>query len=232
MYVDLRKAGESRYICWQKQFRCCLDEGFENTVSHTEETCRIMEAHLKDWEKTLHSMRWKYPSLNFFTVYQLVHLQKMLFGIFKNPLHCVAELPRQTFTLLECICPDISVEVLKNAIRSSKFEIQFGQEIDDNESWKKVYHPEDRFEDVSNEKIVQLLSELFDEGLPNELSLAAINACGAENFDEIYVWCIDNASDYELVKTLADEMNEIMKKKDSVVTQQIERYTCYALFPF
>ena len=227
VYVDLCRAGDSRYMGWQKEIRCCLDIGnhkFDDAISHIEEICWIMECHLKDWKETLHYKRWMYPSLNYFTVRQLVYLQKTLFGLFTKPTSFVAQLPTQVFILLECIYPNISRDVLKKTILSSSYEIKYGQVVDGNENWKKVEQPGTRFDQVSLEKITQILSQLESEGLPDDAAMAAVNACGAEDVDEAAVWYAENEENYELLKQLSNEMKDIIKRKEGVSAQQSERY--------
>ena len=227
VYVDLCKAGNSQFIGWQKEIRCNIDKGtdqFDRTISYIEEICRIMEDRLNEWKQTLHNKRWMYPNLNYFTVRQLVFLQKTLFGLFTKPTSFVAQLPTQVFTLLECIYANISREVLKKTILSSAYEVKYGQVSNDSESWKKIDQPGSRFEEVSLEKIVQILSQLESEGLSDDAAMAAVNTCGVEDVDEAAVWYAENEDNDEVLVRLCNEMKEIIKMKQEASSQEIGRY--------
>ena len=216
VYVDLCKAGDSRYIGWKKEARCCLDRGldeFNAVIRDVEETCKAMENDLMEWKKTLHLKRWTYPNFNYFTVQQLLYLQQQLVGLSKNPLQFVTKLPTQVYTLLELIYPNISRDVLKSTIYSAMYELEYGQVVEEGQSWKQVDQPEDRFITVSAEQIAELLCLLESEGLPDSGAMAAVNACTAEGVDEAAVWYYENEDDDELLKKLADEMKEILAKK-------------------
>ena len=215
-FVALCNAGNSRYLEWRKEIKCCLDEGkykFDQTIQEIESACLSMENHLHEWEKTLHLKRSTYPNLNFFTVQQIVFLQKKLCGLSSSPATFVENLPTQVFTLLENVYPDVSKEVLRNAILSASYELKYGWTSEQQENWEKVEMPEDRFQQANVNDIERFLLELENEGLSDDVALAATNACGLENMDEALVWSVENGADDDLVNALSKEMERILQTK-------------------
>ena len=226
-YVDLCEAGNSRYIGWNEEIRCCFDKNsdkFNALVHKVEEMCRTMESHLIEWKKKLHHERWIYPNLNFFTVQQILYLQHALAGICKNPLQ--SQVPAQVYTLLESIYPSVSREVLKNAVYSVSHEMQPGLPVRAEERLRQTDYPKHRLDTVSVVDIESLLPLLENEGLPDDGAMAALNASGAmavldasvaERVDMAVMWYYENQYHDKLLKTLSDEMKEILVKKRETI---------------
>ncbi|XP_041354651.1 E3 ubiquitin-protein ligase RNF213-like [Gigantopelta aegis] len=207
-YIKLISDGCVLFNCWKASFLCdderdacaILDfgenseslkghrrkhplEDFINALANVFENCHM------EWLKYLSDKRDQYLELNFFTISQLVFLQKELIKIGTN-----VEPSDLVFPLLSLIKPECSMSDIQHAMQSAKdeiFQIEQKEELED--------APLER-QDTEQ----YFIQELMKAGNTETLAQAAFNHVADADIDAAIVWCLEHEDDVEFQSSAVD----------------------------
>eukprot|EP00794_Sanderia_malayensis_P006458 gene6457-7190_t len=216
VYVDLCSAGCSLYLKWKKTFKCNLDD-FERAIMSIEEEWHKMEATLHEWRNELHEKRWIHPNLNYYTIRQLMSLQKALHPVLSDHgnLRAVRDLPTQVFTLLEAIYPDISTTVIKDVVLKSEHVRRYESTQNNKDDWKNIESDEGKFSGIPVETVLTFIAELESEDIEENVAKAAAMQCGTNDLPEAIAWAFDNAKENSVIEDLSNRMDKVLSIKEN-----------------
>ncbi|XP_060561077.1 E3 ubiquitin-protein ligase RNF213-like, partial [Ruditapes philippinarum] len=155
------------------------------------ELAKFMECCLDEWLDHIKEKRKTYLHLNYYTVDQLVILQRELvkMGIESEPSHLV-------YPLLSAVKENCTPDDLIEAMAAAKEEIDgdvdmeaVGENADDDEGDEM---PADATEDEKRQNFIQ---ELVVAGYDEALALRALQFMGPEDVTAGIVWCMDHDED-------------------------------------
>ncbi|XP_041354575.1 E3 ubiquitin-protein ligase rnf213-alpha-like [Gigantopelta aegis] len=212
-YIKLISDGCVLFNCWKANFLCdvsrdaciILDFGetseslkghrlnhrleeFINALANVFEDCHM------DWLKYLSDKRDQYLELNFFTISQLVFLQKELIKIGTN-----VEPSDLVFPLLSLIKPECSMSDIQQAMQSAKDEIF---QIEQMEELAREETEDAPMERQDTEQYFIL--ELMKAGNTETLAQAAFNHVADADIDAAIVWCLEHEDDVEFQSSAVD----------------------------
>lgn len=220
LYVTLCNAGCNKYVKWNRVFGCQIEAAAEddsNVIQEIEDECALLENDLEEWKQKLHQKRWKYPHLNFFTVRQLMYLQKELTETLrKDNIKSVRGLSSQVFTLLEEIYPEINHQIFSTVLSKSSHDRHYGQSLKADDNWRRITRVEDKFVGVSLKEIEDFITRLERDGHDEDVAKAAMMECGMADFHVTSAWGIEHSDEEDKISSLATKMDEIMEKKEEI----------------
>lgn len=187
-------------------------------VSELRNDSNALEQSLNAWQEEIHDHRMKYPELNHFTTQQLLFLRKELAKL-RGSDTTVDGLELQVCTLLESIRPELDSSSLEDAL------VDIGITTPDFHHDEEVggimvptvtddLSANDRFKDkettaMDQEKIGVKYASFFRHieqlGIPDQVGVAALIACGEENEGKLIVWCVQHKSDEDLLEELQEQ---------------------------
>ncbi|XP_041354587.1 E3 ubiquitin-protein ligase rnf213-alpha-like [Gigantopelta aegis] len=212
-YIKLISDGCVLFNCWKANFLCDVErdacaildfgenseslkghrrkhrlEDFINALANVFEDCHM------EWLKYLSDKRDQYLELNFFTISQLVFLQKELIkiGTDVKPSDLV-------FPLLSLIKPECSMSDIHHAMQSAKDEI-FQIEQTEELAREEVEDAPMGRQDTEQ----YFIQELMKAGYTETLAQAAFNHVADADIDTAIIWCLDHENDVEFKSSAVD----------------------------
>ena len=117
-FVSLCEAGDVSYLVWKREIRCNIEECKErggDIVHEFADEVEKLERRREEWQNSLDDFRRKHRVLNYFSVKQILYLQKEMLRLEKKEIDC-DRLPVQVFTLLKYIDIHVDNQKIKNAL--------------------------------------------------------------------------------------------------------------------
>ncbi|XP_041354620.1 E3 ubiquitin-protein ligase rnf213-alpha-like [Gigantopelta aegis] len=213
-YIKLISDGCVLFKCWNAEFFCeksryaCAIlsfgesseplkgyrrnhqlEDFINALANVFEDCHM------EWLKYLSDKRDQYLELNFFTISQLVFLQKELIKIGTN-----VEPSDLVFPLLSLIKSECSMSDIQHAMQSAK------DEIFQIEKTEESAHYESEDAPLQNVDVEQnFIQEVIKNGFTETLAQAAFKHVEDQaDIDSGVVWCLEHCQDEEFQSSTVD----------------------------
>ena len=134
-----------------------------------------MEHCLQQWKDELHAKRMMYSELNHFTTRQLLVLRRQLAEVQGRGPKAVDSIPLKVYNLLESVLPGVEPVILKSVLISQSSHVEMFQ---------------------------TLVSKLGSIGYPAEaekIAIAALNSCKEASEADLIVWCVENASNKNVI---------------------------------
>lgn len=212
VYMDLREAGDVKYLEWIEQVNCGEDTQFiqRHVGKKLAETCFEMEERLKHWCQYVHDRRRKFQELNHFTTKQILVLRREL-GALRRDGASLNNLPLNVYSLLESVLNGISsydlLEVL-NTIHG------FSLEAEPTESEMPPASDRENLESTNTENKYQtFFTTLGKMDFVEDVGIAALKAMdvlSTQDFNEtdLIDWCMENGENMELITSLGEEARE------------------------
>ena len=110
--VEHCSLGNAKYLTWETEYWC----GDDRLVEAMERDARQLENDLVEWVDEVHNCREYQWLLNFFTMQQLIVLQRELAAVARHGADALRSIPSQVFMLLETIKPDVSAAEIYRAV--------------------------------------------------------------------------------------------------------------------
>ena len=217
LYIQLCDSGCIKYLSWQSKFTCNLENGaeaFREAIKSVEKECTKLETDLKEWKSELDKKRTQFPFLNYYTVRQLLMLQKDLkYVILKEDLKALRNLPAQVFSLLDEVYPGIDQDTFRTILLESSHRRRYGENSSKDSSWMRVAKSDDKFMEASIDEIEKFIAELEEEGHDEDVAKAATMHCGLKDCSVASVWAMDNCDNEEGIAELAYQLNGVLERK-------------------
>lgn len=210
-FVALCEAGDVKYLKWKKEIRCDIEAcklNGGNIMEQFREEVASMELRCHEWETYLIELRQKHQELNFYTVKQILHLQREISYLSSD---CADSklISAQVFTLLKYIDPEITSEKVKQAYYLSCY-------VDSSLSSKDWTAIESEFENFCNFSIEELKS--FVDVLQNDhlyeenVAMASLVAVTPFTKSSAVLWCEKQDSEEPEIDELCSKaVNEFEK---------------------
>nr|XP_022293483.1 E3 ubiquitin-protein ligase rnf213-alpha-like isoform X1 [Crassostrea virginica] len=235
VYIKLVSAGCVLFTNWQAKFLCdptctrkvcafikfgsgdgCTqlkgrrdEEGEEDVSTIIPRLAKFMETCLEEWLQYIDRKRDDYHLLNFFTIDQMVILQKqlVLMGGETDPSDLI-------YPLLSIVKHDCTKMDLIGALRKAKVDVS------DKEAELEMIiaeNEEDKESDESDEEgtvkaktIAKFISEIMNSGYTEQLARAALRkGIDPEEIDEGVVWCMEHEDQVEMEVEVSEEQVEV-----------------------
>ncbi|KAK3098854.1 hypothetical protein FSP39_023768 [Pinctada imbricata] len=210
VYIKLTSAGCVLYKDWHVQFLCdqkrpvCAFVKFGNGQTcnqlkgrRTETNdidkivprlAKFMEKCLEEWMTYIDSKREEYIYLNYFTIDQLVILQRELVKLSED-----SEPSKHVYPLLCAVKKNCTKADLIAAMRLAK------QEVTKMENVRHEHTEADKdaasYSPQTNADVMKFVEEMEKVGYRKEIALAALEFCKPDEIDEGLVWCMEHESD-------------------------------------
>lgn len=218
VFIQLCDSGCFKYLTWRVRFDCNLDHGpcaFKETVANVEEQCRKMEDDLRKWKVELSKKRSEFPTLNFYTVRQLLMLQiDLKDAILEEDLRSFQKLPARVYSLLDAVYPGIREKSFHNILWKSSHRRRYGEREAPEDSWMTIASKDDKFNATSLEALDDFITRLEEEGHDFDVAKAATMQCGLSDRAKASAWAYQYYNDEDLITRLASEMDEILERKE------------------
>ncbi|XP_053390338.1 E3 ubiquitin-protein ligase rnf213-alpha-like, partial [Mercenaria mercenaria] len=152
------------------------------------ELANFMETCLEEWLKYIKEKRKRYLHLNYFTVDQLVILQRELvkMGLDSEPSHLV-------YPLLSAVKDRCTPDDLLEAMAAAKEEIEGDADMEAEEDVDSNNEEAETVEDsTEDEKKQSFVHELVQAGYEEALAVRALEFVDPEDVTAGIVWCMDH----------------------------------------
>ena len=223
LFIQLCDSGCIKYLSWQSKFSCNLENGadaFREAIKSVEKECTRLENDLKEWKSELDRKRTQFPFLNYYTVRQLLMLQKNLKDvILKEDLKALRNLPAQVFSLLDEVYPGIDQETFRTILLKSSHRRRYGEDSSQDTSWMRVAKSDDKFMEASIDEIGKFIAELEEEGHDEDVAKAATMRCGLQDSSVASVWAYQHCGNKEEIAELANQLNGVLERKQEKGSQ-------------
>ncbi|XP_056014152.1 E3 ubiquitin-protein ligase rnf213-alpha-like isoform X2 [Ostrea edulis] len=219
VYIKLVSSGCILFANWQAKFLCdpertvCAFVRFgsgegctqlkgrrneEEDISTTiPRLAKFMEICLKEWLKYIDQKRDEYHHLNFFTVDQMVILQRelVLMGGEIEPSDFI-------YPLLSIVKHDCTKMELIGALKKAKVDVsqrEAEQEVEMAEEEKDEDIDSDGENQLQATAITKFISAITDSGYPERLAREALRkGIAPDEIDEGIVWCVEHEDQAEM----------------------------------
>ena len=198
-FVALCEAGDVSYLAWKTEIRCNIDEWKEHgnnlSKAYTDEVTKLEQRRV-EWEKSLLDFRLKHHVLNYFSVKQILFLQKHIFPLGQNEIN-FQSLPAQVYTLLKFVDPEINNEKIKDA----HFLATTLDCTDRKEDWTILESVFPNFAKFSVENLIEFVETLQDDHLIEEnIAMASLIAVSPFVESSAVLWCEKQDSDNPVIQ--------------------------------
>ncbi|KAJ8314901.1 hypothetical protein KUTeg_007051 [Tegillarca granosa] len=226
VYTKLIAAGCVLFSSWQVKFLCdrkrkvCAFVKFGSDVDaqtlkgrkeHEDSDvslmvpplAKFMENCLEKWLDYINEKRNEYYHLNFFTIDQMVILQRELVKVGGQD-----EPSDRIYSLLSAVKHDCSKTDLISAMKLAENDVnekdqQRKEEIETEEEVKE----DDGKREADGNDVGKFIEELMIAGYSEELAKQALKHVSADNIDEGIVWCMENEMETELASDVISDMD-------------------------
>ncbi|KAK3096790.1 hypothetical protein FSP39_003301 [Pinctada imbricata] len=219
VYIKLVSAGCVLFTDWTARFLCdpdrkvctflrfAVDEGtqLKGRRSDTEDLgtiipslAKFMETCLEEWLKYIDEKREQYPLLNFFTIDQMVILQRELVKVGQD-----SEPSKLVYHLLCAVKRDCTKSDLITAMRQAKEDVEgktMEVDVDDENVNEGNVEMDDEdgltSDEVSKEAI--FMEEMVKAGYSEGLAKKALQCTDADEIDQGIAWCMEHEDEVDM----------------------------------
>ncbi|XP_052243691.1 E3 ubiquitin-protein ligase rnf213-alpha-like [Dreissena polymorpha] len=195
------------------------EEGLQNVIP---DLAKFMEKCLEEWLQYIRTKRVEYFYLNYFTVDQLVILQRELVkvGSDKAPSNHI-------YPLLSAVKQDCTPADLVAALNLAKEEVDnrtMKEDVESSISTPKKESNEDNNAHVLDEKKIAFVNELVAAGIEESLALRSIDHIDVKDIEskdvtQALLWCMDEAETHQSTSPLKDDIDVSETREPPNTTQ-------------
>lgn len=214
VYIDLREAGDVKYLDWQEEVNCGEDAKLISTHRHVSKklnaTCLEMEERLKLWRQYVHDRRQRFQELNHFTTKQILVLRREL-GALRGAGASLDQLPLHIYALLESVLSGTTSHHLLKVLNTVPgFSLDAASTESDGQTSPDQMDLGSRDTDTSYDSFFTNLEKMeFGEDV-GIAALKAMNVLQGQEFNEtdLLDWCMENGENSEEIDALVEQARE------------------------